>query len=571
MKKAKNELRAVAKAARHYLWFGFLFSSFVNLLMLTGPIFMLQVYDRVLGSWSEETLVTLFLLVTFLYGTMAVLDYARGRILSRFGARVQDHLDKRVFELTLENASTTGVTRQSALRDLETVQGFFGSPLLLALFDAPWAPLFFGIIFILHPMLGILALVGGAILIVIAIVNQLLTADRVKKAQATSSAAQMFATDSQAVADVVVSQGMKTSVIGLWATQRKEALANSISSNDWTGVFSAMSKTWRLYLQSAVLALGAYLVLKGEMTAGGIIAASIIMGRALAPLEQAINQWPTVQRARTAWKGIDQLLTAFPSGQERLELPFPKANLSVKGLTVVPFGASKATVSNISFELKPGRALGIIGRSGSGKSSLAKAIVGLWPPTSGEIRFDGATLDQYDGDTLGTYIGYLPQDVALLPGTIAQNIARMAAEPNAEAVIAAAKRANAHEMILSLPEGYETRIVSGAPSLSGGQKQRVGLARAFFGSPVLILLDEPNSALDKDGSDALNQAILAAKAEGCAVIITTHRPNAILECDDLLLMERGMQTAYGPRGDVLKAGLKNPTKVASELEKKTKP
>ena len=497
---------------------------------------------------------------------MAALDYARGRVMARYGAGFQSALDATVFEANLQQ--TAGSEQQSAgLRDLETIQTLTGSPVFLALFDMPWSPLFLLAIFIFHPMLGWVALAGGGVLIVIAILNQVLTQKRVQRAQITSHQAQTFANQAQTSREIIQSQGMRSAVSERWLRRQNDALDDRVASADWTGSFTAITKAFRLFLQSAMLAVGAYFVLRGELTAGAMIAASILLGRALAPIEQTLGQWAIFQRARNAWISLNKLLSETPKTKEVTQLPRPDARLLVKSAVVVPPGAKAATLKNIQFEVKPGEALGVIGRSGSGKSSLAKTLLGLWKPASGEVRLGGAKLDQYDPDQLGRYIGYLPQHVTLLGGTIAENIARMETNPDGNAVVAAAKRANAHEMILTLPNGYDTVLDGDQSRLSGGQRQRVALARALYGDPVLLILDEPNSALDADGSEALNQTIRDFKTEGKAVIVMTHRPTAIAECDNLAVINQGIIVSSGPRDEVLKAQIKNAGEIKRQFPK----
>ncbi|WP_298968744.1 type I secretion system permease/ATPase [uncultured Roseobacter sp.] len=563
------ELRRARSSGIWLLWAVFIFSVFVNLLMLTGPLFMLQVYDRVLGSRSEETLVALFLLVGALYGLMMFLDYARGRVLARFGARFQSQLDDRVFDAVLRRALSPKerAAPASGLRDLESVRTLFASPVMMALFDIPWTPLFIGAIFIFHPWLGWLAVFGSAVLIVITLLNNWLTNSKTLEAQSKSQRAHGLAEQARRSAEVVRAQGMSAAVAARWHDMRDTALESSIKSSDWTGVFTSMGKSFRLFLQSAMLALGAYLVLQAEVTAGAMIASSILLGRALAPVQQALGQWGMVQRTRAAWTSLGELLKQTPVEPETHALPVPHANVSFAGVSVVAPGAKFPTLSGVSFYIGEGEALGVIGKSGSGKTTLAKTLLGLTQVAAGEVRFGGATLEQYDPDVLGTHIGYLPQNVVLFSGTIAENIARMSVAPDEAKVVEAAKRANAHEMILSLPDGYKTVVQGDDSQLSGGQRQRIALARAFYGDPVLLLLDEPNSALDNDGSVALNLAVREFKATNRAVIIMTHRPSAISECDRLLVIDGGRIKADGPRDEVLKSLVSNVKDIQSSLAK----
>ena len=555
----QEELREARRESRGLYWSVGLFSVFVNLLMLTGPIYMLQVYDRVLGSRSVETLIALSLLVAFLYGMMGLLDYVRGRVMARVGARFQSRLDRRVFSAVMRRAALGrhSGTSTTGLQDLEAIQRFLTSPALTSFFDAPWTPLFLVGIAIFHPWLGLLAIGGGAILISFALINQWLSNRPINRANSAVVQAELIGQQLRGEAEMVQSLGMQQAAFDRWQKKRAESLGQSIASSDVSGQFTSMTKAFRLFLQSAMLGLGAYLVLQNELTAGAMIAASILLGRALAPIEIMINQWMLVQRARTGWDHLAELLSEVPPEASRTSLPRPKAKLDVQQITVVPPGQQQAALRLVSFAVSPGQALGIIGPSGAGKSTLAKALTGVWRAAGGKIRLDSAALDQYDPDVLGRLIGYLPQRVQLFDGTIAENIARLDPVPDATKVVAAAKKAAAHEMILKLPEGYDTQVSTAGGRLSGGQLQRIGLARALFDDPVLLVLDEPNSNLDNEGSEALNTAIRQTKADGGAVLIMAHRPAAIAECDLLLVLEGGASRAFGPKDQVLRETVKN--------------
>ncbi len=553
-------LANATRASRHFLIFAFVFSVFVNILMLTGPLFMLQVYDRVLGSRSEETLVALLVLVLGLYGLMWLLDFARSRLLARYGARLQAALDDRVFAAQLTQRTRTPEA-QSASRDLEAVQGFYASPALPAMMDAPFTPLFIGVIFIFHPWLGWFAVAGGLILIAITTLNQMLTSKRVAEAQQTVEAAHRFADNARRASELIRSQGMLKPVVARFVDRRTDALSRNMGAVDWTGAFSTFTKAFRLSLQSLVLALGAWLVLRGEVTAGAMIAASILLGRALAPIEQIIGRWPQIARARQARASLNAFLSETPDPVERTSLPRPEGRLDVKGITVTTAPGAPPVLYNVAFAMQPGEALGVIGRSGSGKTTIAKTILGLIQPNIGEVRLGGALISHYSPEELGAHVGYLPQDPMLISGTIAENIARMALEPDSAMVVAAAQKAMAHELILSLPDGYETRIEDNQIGLSGGQRQRIALARALYGDPVLLVLDEPNSALDQEGSEALNAAIRTMKSEGRSVVIMTHRPVAISECDRLMVVEGGQVKAIGPRDEIIRSMMKNASDI----------
>ena len=553
-----TELRAARSQSKVLYWTVALFSLFANLLMLTGPMYMLQVYDRVLGSRSEETLIALSLLVVFLYSVMGILDYTRGRIMARVGAQFQASLDRRVFDAVVRKSAVAPDMRtQSGLADLESIQKFLTSPVLLAFFDLPWTPIFIAGIFMFHPMLGWLAVGGGLLLVSIALANQFLSRRPQLRAGQAGQAASVMSDQLRIEAEMVQSMGMRDAACDRWQAARGMALGAQIQATDVSGSFASLTKTLRLFLQSAMLGLGAYLVLQNEMTPGAMIAGSILLGRALAPIESLLNQWPMVQRASKGWGALAELLGAVPPEPERTALPTPKARLVAKALTVVPPNEKTAALRGLNFDLPPGHAMGVIGPSGAGKSTLARCVTGVWRPAGGSIRLDAAALDQYEASVLGDHIGYLPQRVQLFDGTIAENIARLSSQPDATKVVAAAKKADAHEMILELPDGYDTRINSSQQRLSGGQIQRIGLARALYGDPVLLVLDEPNSNLDNEGTQALNAAIRAMKAAGQSIIIMAHRPAAIQECDLLLMLENGQRSAFGPKDEVLKSVVKN--------------
>ncbi|QFT57971.1 Type I secretion system ATP-binding protein PrsD [Sulfitobacter sp. THAF37] len=558
------ELRAVRKRSRSLFWTVALFSLFANLLMLTGPLYMLQVYDRVLGSGSEETLIALSILVVFLYGIMGVLDYTRGRIMARVGARFQDALDRRVFDAVVRKSAIAPDTRTSGnLSDLEAVQRLLTSPVLMAFFDMPWTPIFFAAIFLFHPLLGWMAVGGAAVLIAITFANQLLSRNSQSKAGQAGQAAGSIADQIRTEAEMVQAMGMRDAAFDRWQKARGEALESQIRATDVGGTFTSMTKTLRLFLQSAMLGLGAYLVLQGEMTAGAMIAGSILLGRALAPVEMALNQWPIVQRGREGWQNLATLLGAVAPEPPRTALPKPAAKLVAKNLTVVPPGERQASLKSINFNVEPGQAVGVIGPSGAGKTTLARTLTGVWPPAGGYVRLDGAALEHYGTEVLGQHIGYLPQRVQLFDGTIAENIARLSPQPDDAKVVDAAKKAAAHEMILELPKGYDTVVRAGQVRLSGGQMQRIGLARALYDEPVILVLDEPNSNLDNVGSQALNHAIRSMKADGRSVLIMAHRPAAIQECDTLLVLDGGMRMAFGPKDEVLAGMVKNARAIQS--------
>jgi ATP-binding cassette subfamily C protein len=555
----RTELRAAVNASMGLIAAVAFFSMFVNLLMLTGPLYMLNLYDRVLGSRAVETLVALSLIVAFLYGMMGFLDLVRGRIMARVGARFQSRLDRRVFSATLPASGMPRVEKVAATgsRDLESVQRLLTSQAFMSLFDLPFTPLFLVVIFAFHPWMGILALVGGAILIAFAILNQTSSRKPLEELNSATHQAELMGAQIRGESDLVHALGMRGAAFSRWQEARGRALSASVGTADTGGGWSAAIRTFRLFLQSAMLGLGALLVLRGEMTAGAMIAGSILLGRALSPIESIVTQWALFQRAREGWENLATLLTEVPPESRRTALPKPKAHLEVEQVTVIPPGESTAALRMVSFQVQPGQAVGVVGNSGAGKSTLARTITGLWAPAGGKIRLGGAALNQYDPDVLGQYIGYLPQRVSLFDGTIKENIARLSPNPDDAAVVKAAQRAGAHEMILRLPEGYDTRVTAVGGRLSGGQVQRIGLARAMYGDPVLLVLDEPNSNLDNDGSNALNAAIRSMKDEGRCILIMAHRPAAIQECDLVLMIDNGMRRAFGPKDEVLREILKN--------------
>jgi PrtD family type I secretion system ABC transporter len=544
-----------------------IFSIFVNLLMLTGPLYMLQIYDRVLSSRSVETLLALTVLVAALYGFMGVLDYARGRVAARIGATAQSRLDVRVFGAALRRSvlSSERARPASGLKDLEAIQRLLSSPVLFAVFDMPWAPLFIFAIYTFHPWLGHLAVAGALLLVAVTILNQMLTRRPEAEATAAMMKGDAFAETIRQQGEMVQALGMRGAALDRWISMRRSAQAAQLASSDKVSQFATISKTFRFFLQSAMLGLGAYLVIQGEMTPGTMIAGSILLGRALAPVEQAIGGWPLVLRARQGWKQLKGLLESTPERPTPTALPRPRAFLDVEHITVFPPEQQKASLRMLDFRVKPGESLGVLGPSASGKSTLARVLTGIWRPASGAVRLDGAALDHYDPDVLGSYIGYLPQDVVLFDGTVADNIARMQENPDAAAVVSAAKKAGAHNMVLGLPQGYDTSVSAGGARLSGGQKQRIGLARAFYNEPVIMVLDEPNSNLDSEGQDALNLAIRQAKGEGKVVVIMAHRPAGISECDLILIVDGGVSKAFGPRDEVLKAHVRNYAQVAGRI------
>lgn len=554
----REEMRDVLLRSRTLFVLAGVFSLFANLLLLTGPLYMLQVYDRVLSSGSDETLVALTVILVFLYVLMGVLDFSRLRITSRIAARFQDAMDCRVFEARLrKSAVLPDAGSAGALHDLDAVRRLLASTVVTTFMDLPWTPIFFGAIFFFHPYLGALAIAGAVVLVLIALANQILSKRSELASAKAERTAQDFAGQVTSAAEMVEALGMRRAVSQYWRVPRMQALQNAVAASDVADGFRALTRTLRLMLQSAMLGLGAWLAIRGQVTPGAMLAGSILLGRALTPIEALLTHWQMVQRGRQGWDNLCLLLDQVPFPQARTPLPKPKAHLVVQGITVAPPGARMATLRSLSFDVAPGQGLGVIGPSGAGKSTLARTLVGVWPTAAGTIRLDSAEIHQFGENEYGRHVGYLPQRVDLFDGTIAQNIARFEPDPDPEAVIAAARMAAAHEMILSLPKGYDSPVKQGRMQFSGGQMQRIGLARALYGEPVLLVLDEPNSNLDSAGSQALNDAVRQIKARGGAVLIMAHRPAAIQECDLLLMLDGGVATAFGPKASVLQDMVKN--------------
>ena len=550
------ELRQALASSRSLFVAVAIFSLLVNLLMLTGPLYMLQIYDRVLASRSEPTLLTLSLLVAALFLAMGLLDFARARVLARAGARFQALLDRRVFEAVLRRsvhpdergAPSTG------LRDLESIRQALSGPSPFAFFDAPWAPVFLAVIFFFHWSLGLLAITGGTVLFTIALINERRSRGPLGEAGVASARSEGFAEVLRREGETIEGLGMRSSALSRWAKLRDGSLNAQMAASDATGSYATASKTLRFFLQSAMLGLGAWLAIQGLITPGVMIAGSILLGRALAPVEQAIAQWAVMQRAIKGWRDLAALLetTAILPSEERTDLPSSRGQLEAQGVTAMAPGTRTPLLRNISFKTEPGTALGVIGPSGTGKSSLARVLVGIWRPAAGAVRLDGAALDQFTDDERGKRIGYLPQDLALFDASVADNIARLAEHRDDAVVIEAARRAGAHEMILRLPQGYDSPIGPGGARLSGGQRQRVALARALYGDPALVVLDEPNAHLDAQGEQALIAAIQNMRQRGRTVVIMAHRPSAIAACDMLLMLDQGTVRAFGPKDEVLR-------------------
>ncbi len=529
------------------------FSFFLNLLMLTGPLFMLQIYDRVLPSRSLPTLYILFALVAGLFVILGILDFVRARVLARIGAHVDQRINPRIFNAVMRRGLRTGEERSTTapLQQLDTVQQFLSGPGLPALFDTPWVPVYILVIFLFHWYLGVLATVAAIMLFIIALLNDLRARKPLHEANFSRTEAGKIAHDGHRNAEVMTAMGMLGKLQQRWAEKHFEGLLHQTTARDRSGTLTAISKSLRLFFQSAILALGAALTVWGEITPGVMIAASIILGRALQPVEQAITHWRSFVAFRQARASLTKLLESDLSTDEKMALPAPDGKLEVRNLHITVPNTNRLILKNVNFNINPGHVLGIVGVNAAGKTTLARALVGARRQTVGDIRLDGATYDQWDPDILGRYIGYVPQDVELFGGKVSENIARFEPSPDPENIIRAAKQAGIDDMVRRLG-GYDTDIGQEGKNLSEGQRQRIALARALYGEPPLVVLDEPNSNLDNDGEKALFESILGMRDRGQTVIIVSHRMNIIRLTDFLLELENGAQREFGPTDDILK-------------------
>lgn len=530
-------------------------SGIINVLALTGSFYMLQIYDRALTSHSIPTLVALSALAIGLYLFQGMFDILRSQILVRLGARLDARLAPMAHSVVIEMARY-GYSTSEALergRDVDVVRGFLGSQAPVAFFDLPWMPLFLGFVYLLHPMLGLITIAGAVVLMSLTVATELLTRRPGKETHQAAVLRSTLADSHARNADILRAMGFGGRAVARFETANARHLALQTRTSDITGSFGGMAKVMRMMLQSALLGLGAYLTIKGELSAGAIIACSVASARALAPIDSAIGNWKLIAAARRSYARLKQTLAVAEDCSHILQLPRPCASLQVEGITVVAPGSGTVLVGEVSFEMKAGEALGLIGPSGGGKTSLAKGIVGVWPLLRGKVRLDDADLDQWHADALGQHIGYLPQDVSLLDGSIAENISRFDPEPDARKIIAAAKAAGIHEMVARMPEGYQTELGPSGTSLSAGQLQRIGLARALYGDPFLVVLDEPNSNLDAPGEAALGEAIEGVKARGGVVIVIAHRPKALAAVDYVGVVQGGKLVAFGPKDKVVGA------------------
>ena len=542
-------------------------SGMINILYLTGSFFMLEVYDRVLPSRSVPTLVGLAVLAAGLYAAQAILDLIRGRILVRIGASLDESLSGRIFDTVARLPLKVGQRNDGLqpLRDLDSIRSFLSGLGPVALFDLPWMPFYIAICFVFHPLIGITALLGAIVLVIVTVLTEYLTREPMKEATNFAIARNGLAETSRRNAEALIAMGMLGRIGKRWQDSNHSYLDGQQRVSDVAGGLGAISKVLRMMLQSAVLAVGGYLVIYQLATAGVIIAGAIIAARALAPVDLVIANWKGLVTARQGWNRLNRLLDLMPTQTAPMALQGPTRSLAVESAAVIAPGTQKVVAQDVQFTLEHGNGLGIIGPSGSGKSSVARMLVGVWAPAKGKVRLDGAALDQWSSEALGPHIGYLPQDVELLAGSVAQNISRFEPKADANTIIAAAKAAGVHELITGLSEGYETQVGEQGTALSAGQAQRIALARALYRDPFLVVLDEPNSNLDAEGDEALTKAVLSVRARGGIIVIIAHRPSAIAGVDLLLVMNQGRQQAFGPK-DTIMAKLVRPAAVPAPIK-----
>lgn len=546
----KTELK---KALQHckgaFLSAGF-FSLFINLLMLVPAIYMLQLYDRVLTSRSEDTLIMLTLIVVILFITMGFLEFIRSRILIRIGSRMDNYLSANLFSSMFKRTiNEPGNSSPQPINDLASIRTFLTGNGLFAFFDAPWLPIYIAILFVFHPYFGIFAIFAVIVLVSLTLANEYVTKDLLAEANSEGIASSNYAASCLKNAEVVAAMGMEQNLKKKWFERQFGYLSKQAQASDRASILSNTSKTLRVMFQSLILGLGGYLAIMGEVTPGMMIAGSIILGRALAPLDLMLGSWKGFGQARSAYKRLDDMFVMYPPKEDRMALPDPKGKIQTENLVVLPPGAKIPSIRGVSFVIEQGDMVAIIGPSGAGKSSLVRALLGVWPLASGVVRLDGADLHAWDSNRLGVHVGYLPQDIELFSGSVSENIARFG-EIDAALVVKAAKIAGIHEMILRLPEGYDT-VITGEGSLSGGQRQRVGLARALYGDPKLVVLDEPNSNLDEQGELALSDALEYLKEHGVTSVLISHRKQVLKHVDKVMLLTEGQLRGYGPRDDVI--------------------
>jgi ATP-binding cassette subfamily C exporter for protease/lipase len=529
-----------------------LFSGVINLLMLVPSIYMMQVFDRVLTSRNETTLLMLSLILLGFFALGCALEWVRGQVMIKMSAGLDTQLGERVFDAAFERSlKEHSANPAQVLSDLNSIRQFVTGPALIAIFDAPWLPIYVIATFLFHPWLGVFTVIGSLILAGLAVWNELTTRKSMSEANRLSVASSSYVNSTLQNAEVIQAMGMLTPLRRRWYNVQQRVITEQGEASDRSSRIAALSRFVRMTWQSLALGLGAILVIENQISAGVMIAVSVLLGRAMAPAEALIGSWKQMGNAKSSYERLNRLLTEFPKAALRMPLPPPTGALGIDRLVIIPPGMHKPAVNGVTISLAKGEVLAIIGPSASGKSSLARAMVGIWTAKQGSVRLDGAEVSQWSREALGPYLGYLPQDIELFDGTIAENIARFG-EVDSAKVIEAAQLAGINEMILHFPKGYDTLLGTGGLGLSGGQKQRIGLARALYGQPALVVLDEPNSNLDDAGEAALVQAVRKLKAAGCTVVLVTHRPSILGAVDKLLFLKDGVQTLFGPRDQVLK-------------------
>jgi ATP-binding cassette subfamily C exporter for protease/lipase len=549
----KNEIQTILSSFKRTFYTIGVFSAIINLLALVPSIYMLQVYDRVLNSRNEVTLLMLTLLMLAGYLFMSLLELVRSFVLVRLGAKLDMDLNKRVYTAAFEqNLKAAGGNAGQSLADLTNLRQFLTGNALFAFFDAPWFPIYLAVIFVFEPSLGVFSVCGTLVLIVLAYVNERITKEPLAEANTMAIASNTLATNNLRNAEVIESMGMLPNLMSRWFKLHTRFLHLQAKASEKAGIIGAITKFVQTSQQSLVLGFGALLVLEGKMTPGMMIAASILVGKALGPVQMVISVWKSWANTRSAYERLSGLLEKNPARSAGMELPKPQGNLSVESVSAAPPGVTMPVLRNVSFAIQAGDVLGVIGPSGSGKSTLARLMVGVWPALVGKVRLDGADLYQWNKAELGPHLGYLPQDIELFGGSVSENIARFG-EVDADKVVEAAKRAGVHDMILHLPKGYDTLLGDGGAGLSGGQRQRLGLARAMYGDPSLLVLDEPNSNLDDVGEQALVAAVQDLRQRGKTIVLITHRTNIIGATSKLLFLRDGGVVAFGPTQDVLAA------------------
>ena len=551
-KPEKTELEQALAVTRKAFISIAVFSMFINLLMLVPPLYMLQLYDRVLTSRSEDTLIMLTLLVVGLFIVMGFLEFVRSRILIRVGNKLDQQLNEKLFASMFKRSiQQPGQSSPQPLHDMTSIRQFMTGNGPFAFFDAPWLPIYIAILFMFHAWFGIFAIMATLVLVGLAVANELSTKKLLGEANAGNIQSTQYAGACVKNAEVVAAMGMEPNLRQKWLQKHLNFLSKQSEASDRASILTNTSKNLRLMFQSLILGVGAYLAIHNEITPGMMIAGSIILGRALAPLDLMIGSWKSFGAARTAYGRLNEMFMQFPSQDRSMSLPDPVGNIKCEAVFVAPPGGNNPVVRGANFELAAGESVAIIGPSAAGKSSMARAMLGVWPLLSGKVRLDGADIHSWNKDELGRFVGYLPQDIELFSGTISENIARFG-DVNPEAVVKAAKMAGVHELILRLPNGYDTEII-GESGLSGGQRQRIGLARALYGSPKLVILDEPNSNLDDQGEQALAQALVQLKNQHSTLVVISHRKQILKHVDKILVMAQGQLKAFGPRDDVLQA------------------